>query len=62
MERDYDLFEINPDGSLTWRGAVHGHEAAVNKLRELAAETKNEVRVMHVPTKSVIAVLNAPQA
>jgi hypothetical protein len=29
MERDYDLFEVNPDGSLTWRGVVHGHEAAV---------------------------------
>ena len=61
MERDYDIFEINPDGSLIWRAAVQGHEAAVNRLRELAAETKNEVRVMHVPTKSVIAVLNAPR-
>jgi hypothetical protein len=62
MERECDLFEVNPDGSLTWRGVVHGHEAAVNRLRELAAQTKNEVRVMHVPTKSVVAVLNVPQA
>jgi hypothetical protein len=37
---------------------VHGHDAAVAKLRQLAKETTNEVRVMHVPTKSVVAALN----
>jgi VCBS repeat-containing protein len=60
MECNYDLFEINPDGS--WRCTVDGHEAAVNRLRKLAVEARNEVRVMHVPTKSAIAVPNAPQA
>jgi len=62
MEREYDLFELHPDGSLTWRGVVSGHEAAIRKLGELAAETKNEVRVMHVPTKSIVAVMNAQQS
>src|SRR6201987_907354 len=37
--------EYYPDGSLTWRGVVSGHEAAIRKLRELAAETKNDVRL-----------------
>ena len=45
MEREYDLFEVHPDGSLTWRGVVSGHEAAIRKLGELAAETKNDVRL-----------------
>jgi len=62
MEREYDLFEYYPDGSCPWRGVVSGHEAALAKLRELATETKNEVRVMHVPTKSIVAVMNARQS
>lgn len=62
MDRQYDLFEILPDGAPVWRGAVSGHESAILKLRELAAETENEVRVMHVPTKSIIAVMNATKS
>lgn len=62
MERDYDLFEIYPDGSPVWLCVVSGHEAAIAKLKELSEITKNEVRVMHLPTKSVVAVMNVPQA
>ena len=58
MNREYDLFEKMPDGSLIWRAVVSGHEDAITKLRELAAQTGNEVRVMHMPTKTVIAILN----
>jgi hypothetical protein len=60
MERDYDLFEVMPDGSLTWRGVVSGHNAAIVRLTELAAETTNEVRVIHVLTKTLIAEMNTP--
>jgi hypothetical protein len=58
MEREYDLFEHFPDGSLMCRETVSGHENAIGKLRELAARTKNEVRVMHLPTETLIASMN----
>ena len=58
MEREYDLFEQFPNGDVLWRMTVTGHENAIQQLRELAATTYNEVRVVHLPTQSVIAVLN----
>jgi hypothetical protein len=61
VDRQYDLFEILPDGSPVWRGVVDGHENAVRKLQELANETTHEVRIMHVPTNSIIAVMNNPK-
>jgi hypothetical protein len=61
VDRSYDLFEMFPDGSAPWRGAVVGHEDAIRKLQELAAGTGNEMQLMHVPTKTVIATLNAPK-
>ena len=61
MDRSYDLFEIFPDGSAVWKGVVVGQEEAIRKLQELAARTTNEMRVMHVPSNSVIATLNAPK-
>jgi hypothetical protein len=61
MDRTYDLFEVESDGTVRWKCAVVGHENAIKKLHELADRTSNEVRVMHVPTHSIIAVLNASQ-
>lgn len=58
MERTYDIFETMPDGAPLWRVTVVGHEAAITKLKELAAKTRNEVQCIHLPTKSVIAVMN----
>jgi hypothetical protein len=60
VNRNYDIFEILSDGVSVWRAAVSGHDAGILKLRELAAQTKNEVRLMHMPTKAVIATINAP--
>ena len=57
MECTYDLFEVAPDGALMWRCAITGHDEAIAKLRQLSCDTMNEVRVMHVPSKSVIAVI-----
>jgi hypothetical protein len=55
MERDYDLFEVFPDGSVIWRQSVTGHENAIRRLRELAELTDNEFRVMHILTNTLIA-------
>jgi hypothetical protein len=59
LERVYDLFEIRPDGSPIWKEKIEGHENAIHRLREVAAQTQSEVRLMHLPDQSVIAVLNA---
>jgi hypothetical protein len=55
MDREYDLFEVFPDGSLVWRQSVIGHENAIKRLRELAELSDNEFRVMHVLTNTLIA-------
>jgi hypothetical protein len=61
MNREYDLFEILPDGAPIWKELVSGHEEAIRKLQELAKQTTNEVRLMHVPTNTIIASLNTPE-
>ena len=57
-EPQYDLFEVLPDGSVSWRCTVEGREQAMSKLRELAAPTLNELRLMHLPTQTLIARMN----
>jgi hypothetical protein len=61
MERDYDLFEVLPDGGVIWRETVSGHENAIRRLKELSQETSNEVRVMHVLSNTLIASMNGPE-
>lgn len=58
MDCQYDIFEILPDGSPLWREAIHGRDNAIRKSAILAAKTPNEIRVMHVPTKTTIATMN----
>lgn len=55
MDREYDLFEVLPDGSPIWRVTVAGHENAIKKLVELSKQTPNEVRVMHLLSNALIA-------
>jgi hypothetical protein len=55
MDREYDLFEVFPDGTQIWRDSVTGHEKAIQRLRELVEVTDDEFRVMHIPTKTLIA-------
>jgi hypothetical protein len=59
LDREYDLFEKFPDGSIVWRSSVVGHEKAIRALKELASKTSNECCVMYTPTKSLIAIMNA---
>jgi hypothetical protein len=61
MERDYDLFEVLPDGAVIWKEAVPSHENAIRKLQELSKRTSNEVRVMHVLSNTLIATMNCPK-
>jgi hypothetical protein len=61
VDRNYDLFEILPDGSPIWKCTVAGHEPALQQLKELAKRTDNEVRIMHLATNTIIAVLNTPR-
>jgi len=61
LERQYDLFEILPDDTPTWRGVAHGHDNAIRQLRELAKQTTNEVRVMDMASKAIIVTMNNPK-
>ena len=61
VDRNYDIFEVMPDGSPIWREAVTGHENAIQRLKELSAKTANEIRVIYLPTQTVIAAINQSQ-
>ena len=58
MDRDYDLFEIFPDGSAIWRITISGRERAIARVREFAAQTANEVRLMHLGSNTLITAMN----
>jgi len=62
MDREYDIFETMPDGAIEWRAVVSGHENAIAQLKELASKTPNEVRVMYLPTKTIIAAMNTSKS
>jgi hypothetical protein len=57
MDLQYDIFEKLPDG-FEWRLMVFGHDEAISALEELAAKTRNECCLMHLPTKKVVATMN----
>jgi hypothetical protein len=59
MLRTYDLFEILPDNDVLWKATITGHEAAIQRLQQLASASANEFRLVHLPTKTVIATINA---
>ena len=61
MERSYDIFEKESDGFLMWRASISGHEAALQKLKELAAQSPNEFHLRHLPSNTLIATINAPK-
>jgi hypothetical protein len=58
MDREYDIFEKLPDGTLMWRIVVTGQANALSTMKKLATGSQNEFQVMHLPTKAVIAVMN----
>jgi hypothetical protein len=60
MEREFDLFEKLPDGSVLWKAVVPGMENAVARLKSLGSTSPNEHFAIHTPTKTIVARVNAP--
>ena len=58
MERTYDIFEKLSDGTMVWKVAVAGHEQAIRRLRDLSKQTSNELQLLHLPSKTLIASIN----
>jgi hypothetical protein len=59
VDRDYDLFEMFPDGSLVWLAFVPGLDNARDRLQELAKLSHNEHFAIHIPSKEIVARVNA---
>jgi hypothetical protein len=49
----FDLFEVQPEGSL-WRGAVNGRQTASSKLAELFAKSGKPVFAMNLQTREIL--------
>jgi hypothetical protein len=62
MNRVYDAFEVLPDGTLIWKATIEGREDAVKKLKQVAKDSPNEFRLMHIPSKTMIAAINCKSA
>ena len=61
MDRHYDIFELLGEGPI-WRASISGHEAAIVKMGELAKDSQNEFRLMHIPSNAVIAIVPAKKS
>jgi hypothetical protein len=62
MERACDIFEKMEDGSVLWRVAIPGYEAAMHKLREMAAQSHNEFHLWHLASNTLATTINTPKA
>jgi hypothetical protein len=54
LDREYNIFECLPDGSVQWRGIVVGLRDARAKLEEIARDSQNDHFAMHLPTRDII--------
>ena len=61
MNREYDLFEKFPDGSVLWKGCIAGLENAIAKLKHEASLSPNEHFARHSPTNAIVARLNVSE-
>jgi hypothetical protein len=61
MDREYDLFEKFPDGSVLWRAFIPGIDNVLSKLKELGRLSPNEHFAMHTPSKTIVGRVNAPE-
>jgi len=62
MHREYDIFEILPDGASIWRGAVRGLEQARAAVSDLARQSTNQFLAVHTPTKEIVSRTNMSPA
>lgn len=58
MDREYDIFEVHPNGDLLWRECVTGLENARMKVEELGRQSTNPFFAAHTPTKEIVARVN----
>ena len=58
MNREYDIFEKLPDGTVLWHTLIQGLENALASLRDLGGQSPNEFFAMHTPTKETIGRVN----
>jgi hypothetical protein len=61
VNREYDLFEKFPDGSVLWKGCVTGLEDAIAKLKYEAGLSSNEHFARHTPTNAIVVRLNVSE-
>jgi hypothetical protein len=61
MVREYEIFEVLPNGSTRRISAVSGLEFAHRGLKELAKHTSNECFAADAKTRQVVAQMNVPQ-
>jgi hypothetical protein len=62
MDREYDLFEKLPDGSILWRTVKIGLENAIAGLKKLGSLSPNEHFAIHTPSNTVIGRVNEPKS
>jgi hypothetical protein len=60
MDKEFDIFEKDQDGSMLWRSYSRGYPEAMLNLKEIASRTQNPVYAIHIETKETIAALNVP--
>jgi len=61
MDREYDIFEKLPDGSILRRTVIKGFENALASLKELGNISPNEHFAIHTPSNVIIARVNEPE-
>jgi len=59
VDRQYDIFQVLTDGRLVWRETIVGHQAALDKLKQLALSERYEFQLLYLPDKAVIAKINS---
>jgi hypothetical protein len=58
VDREYDIFEIYPNGDLLWRASVAGLENTRQKVAELGKQSGNPFFATYTPTKEIVAQVN----
>jgi hypothetical protein len=58
MDRQCDIFEKLPDGSVVWRTFIPGLDNAFAELKKFSNLSPNEFFVFYSPTKAIIARVN----
>lgn len=58
MEREYEMFELLPDGSPVWRAHASGLREVRMKLEQIGKSTTNECFAIYLSTKEIVARVN----